>query len=299
MVGTGWARCPGTCGEWVQGAKFGVPFLVDCPIDRYSEAIVEITAPGWEIPSGKEKVGRALTLLCSENGIPQEGKVSFVTELPIGKGMASSTADIVAAAAALWAAHGVSPESEALARLALRIEPSDSVMFPGITEISHVQGSYYKFLGPTVPAKFLALDWGGEVDTLHFNARQDLAGHYRRHEQEIRRALALVKKGIEEVDLERMVSGGMLSARCNLEINPKPFFAEFQSWVLRNSGFGVITAHSGTLLAGVFSPQTDLRELQWDAQERFMPVYIDMFSARDGGVEFAARGKEERRKKSQ
>lgn len=288
----GMARCPGTCGEWVQGARSGVPFLVDCPIDRFSEVKValNIYSKIWDLPLGKTKVLQVLELLKEELDLPSlGGKVTFLHQLPEGKGMASSTADITAAAAATLQALGQDPIPERLAKLALRIEPSDSVMFPGITDIEHVQRHNHRLLGPSVPALFLALDWGGTVDTKVFNARPGLGEHYRRCEGEIGRAYELALEGIEQGDLEKLATAGTISAQCNLEMNPKSLFKPFLDWVLENGGLGVVTAHSGTLLAGVF-PQSESVELkvrqhlQPEAQHRFNPAYLDLFNSHSGGI---------------
>lgn len=282
------ARCPGTCGEWVQGARNGIPFLVDCPIDLYSIARVKLSLDKicWSFPPGKEKVSKILKLIRSEKKFSYGGEVQFLAELPIGKGMASSTADMTSAAAAALLAMEELPRPKELANLALKIEPSDSVMFPGITEIAHVDGTYHKVLGPVVPAQFLALDWGGQIDTLSFNARQDLKFHYQKYEKEISNALAAIKEGIERSDLEKMAYGSTMSALCNLEINPKPLFQKFHSFIIRNGGLGVITAHSGTLLAGVFPPGQHLESVIQSAKELFEPSYIDSFNAINGGVDW-------------
>lgn len=288
----GFAQCPGTCGEWVQGARTGVPFLVDCPIDRFSEVRVALNthATGWDLPLGKTKALQVLELLKEDLGLPTlGGKVEFLQQLPEGKGMASSTADITAVAAATLIALGEDPDPERLAHYALRIEPSDSVMFPGITEMEHVQGHSHRILGPAVPAMFLALDWGGTVDTRVFNARPGLAEHYRRYELEIERAYMMAREGIEQGDLEKLATAGTISARCNLEMNPKSWFVPFLAWVLQNGGLGVVTAHSGTLLAGVF-PQDGFsgrevrKNLRLEASQRFTPAYLDLFHSHSGGI---------------
>ncbi|AET68335.1 putative kinase involved in propanediol utilization [Desulfosporosinus orientis DSM 765] len=288
----GLARCPGTCGEWVQGAREGVPFLIDCPINRFSEARVALSmhAAGWDLSDNKIKARQVLELLKENLGLPKlGGKVEFLHQLPEGKGMASSTADISAVAAAALVALGEEPVPERLAHLALQIEPSDSVMFPGITEIEHVQGHNYRFLGSSVPAVFLALDWGGAIDTKMFNARPDLAGHYRRHEGDIGKAYQLACEGIGQGDLEKLAAASTISAKCNLEINHKALFHPFLAWVREKGGLGVVTAHSGTLLAGVF-PQGEsfnhkaISNLRAEAQQCFTPVYIDSFYSHSGGI---------------
>ncbi|WP_407309331.1 GHMP kinase [Desulfosporosinus sp. SB140] len=292
MNTVGLARCPGTCGEWVQGARDGVPFLVDCPIDRFSEVKValDIHAENWDIPLRKSKALQVLELLKEDLELPTlGGRVDFLRQLPEGKGMASSTADIAAVAAAALLALGQDPTPVRLAKLALRIEPSDSVMFPGITEIEHVHGHNHRVLGPSIPALFLALDWGGTIDTKVFNARPGLGEHYRRWEREIRKAHKIALEGIKQEDLEKLAAAGTISAQCNLEMNPKLLFKPFLDWVLQNGGYGVVTAHSGTLLAGVF-PQSKAVErevrshLQGEAQQRFNPVYLDLFNSHPGGI---------------
>ena len=202
--------------------------------------------------------------------------------------MASSTADISAAAAAVLSALGREAAPEYLSGLALRIEPSDSVMFPGLTDLEHVHGHNFRILGSSLPALFLALDWGGTVDTGAFNARPGLGKHYRRFEAEIRRAYQLAAEGIAQTDLGKLAAAGTISAECNLEVNPKPLFRPFLNWVLANGGLGVVTAHSGTLLAGVFpyseSAESKLRGLQTEVKQRFSPVYLDIFNSHSGGI---------------
>jgi len=288
----GLVRCPGTCGEWVQGARNGIPFLVDCPIDRFSEVRVSLNmnATGWDLPLHKTKALQVLELLQDDLGLPDlSGKVEFSEQLPEGKGMASSTADITAVAAAALIALGEDPVPERLADLALRIEPSDSVMFPGITEIEHVVRHKHRILGPSVPALFLALDWGGAIDTRVFNARPGLTEHYRRYEGEIARAYLLALEGIDQIDLEKLAVAGTISARCNLEINRKMQFESFVTWVLEKGGLGVVSAHSGTLLAGVFpldsfSRQEARKNLRHEARQRFIPAYLDLFHSHSGGI---------------
>jgi len=288
----GLARCPGTCGEWVQGARQGIPFLVDCPIDRFSEVRVTLNrhTTGWDVPHGKTKVLQVLELLKEDLGLSSlSGKVEFLQQLPEGKGMASSTADLTAVVAATLMALGEEPVPERLAHFVLRIEPSDSVMFPGITELEHVIRHKHRVLGSSVPALFLALDWGGAIDTRVFNARPELAEHYRRYEDEINRAYELAREGIEQINLEKLAVAGTISARCNLAINSKAQFESFLTWVLQKGGLGVVTAHSGTLLAGVFpvdkfSSQEVRENLQLEAQQRFTPSYLDLFHSHCGGI---------------
>jgi L-threonine kinase len=301
---TGWARCPGTCGEWVQGAKDGVPFLIGCPVDRFVEAVAfqfpsleqQInrdypfeSIKNWGLPKDKEKTRTVLEKLLKANNFPSsQVKIQLISELPSGKGMASSTADMVAAMVAVSELLSIPWEASSLAQLALEVEPTDPVMFSGITEFAHRDGSYVKSLGPVIPANFLMLDWGGSIDTQSFNAKSGLSVHYRRNELKIKEALLLFYEGMEKGNLEKIAQASTLSAQCNQEINPKPEFENFLSWVVQNGGLGVVTAHSGTILAGIFSAQTSLSSLntlQAEAAMRFQAEKVEWVEANSGGVQ--------------
>ncbi|AFL99669.1 MULTISPECIES: propanediol utilization kinase [Desulfitobacterium] len=306
MRGLGWAKCPGTCGEWVQGAKDGIPFLVGCPINRFVEAKAEIlfSEPTnkrhyahqqelqnwiWELPEGKEKTRQALERFARSQNLPSlTGKLRMKSQLLVGKGMASSTADMTAAVSAVAHALAIPWEPEEQARLALAIEPSDPIMFPGVTELAHGDGRYIKSLGSKIPAQLLMLDGGGFLDTLAFNARRDLPGHYRKYEFMIKNALALFYEGMDQRDLEKIARASTVSAQCNQDINPKPFFEDFLSWILGRGGLGVIAAHSGTLLAGIFPAHlstTEKRNLQRESHIQFRPGRVEWVETYDGGIE--------------
>lgn len=307
---TGWARCPGTCGEWVQGAKNGVPFLIGCPVNRFVQASVEIQkdetrqsspyfqkdnlrlgdkAWCWTLPNGKEKTYKVLNKLAQKVGLPPlKSSVEIFSELPVGKGMASSTADMTASMVAVLQAFQIPWEAKELARLALEVEPTDPVMFEGITEFAHRDGSYINSLGPVLPANLLMLDGGGILDTQVFNARNELEMHYRKNESRIRKALVIFYEGMEKRDLEKIAYASTVSACCNQEINPKPQFGDFRSWIFENGGLGVVTAHSGTLLAGIFPENISLavlNALQAEAQARFQAESVEWVQTHNGGVE--------------
>ncbi|MGE4272254.1 MAG: GHMP kinase [Desulfitobacterium sp.] len=307
---TGWARCPGSCGEWIQGAKEGIPFLIGCPINRFVEARAEILFSDpqaieedslaqkgsgwlWKLPEGKEKTHQALQRFAREytkklHLSPSVVEIHMESQLQVGKGMASSTADMVAAVGAIAHALGTSLAPEEIANLVLAIEPSDPVMFRGVTEFAHRDGTFMRYLGPRVEAHLLMLDGGGVLDTQAFNAGGELPDHYRRNEREIGNALTLFYKGLAQNDLEKIARAGTISARCNQEINPKPFFEEFLAWVTAMGGLGVITAHSGTLLAGVFPIQllqAEQNRILRESHQRFYPNRVEWIETCDGGLE--------------
>lgn len=254
------AAVPGTCGELVQGTIAGVDFLVSCPVDRYAFARFD---PGDEPPDawlrrlgGFPKVRAALATLPDRMGMPlPPGRLSLRTELPRGKGYGSSTAEIVAAVTAVAAAAGVTLTPGELAGAALAVEPSDSVMYPGLAVLDHRHGWVRGPLGPAPALEVLIWDQGGEVDTLAFNRRGDLAELNAAKEPLVREALALVIAGVARGDAAQVAAGATLSALAHQAVLPKPDLERVLALAEEVGAAGICVAHSGTVLGVLFDPR--------------------------------------------
>jgi len=127
------ARAPGTCGELVQGMLNGRHFLITCPVDLWTEIGVSGTRPREDAGEYYPKLERAVGLCLKKWGF--KGKRLYFqrrSQLPVGKGMGSSTADIAAACSAAAKYLNMKLTAEEIAQIALRIEPTDGLMFPGV-----------------------------------------------------------------------------------------------------------------------------------------------------------------------
>src|SRR5438552_6590361 len=106
-------------------------------------------------------------------GLPLTGAILDVDcRLPEGRGLASSTADVVATARAVSDATGLHLEPGEIAELAIQIEPTDGVMWDGVVAFNHRAGRLLRHLGPLPDMRVLGIDLGGTVDTIQFNKRQ-------------------------------------------------------------------------------------------------------------------------------
>ena len=100
-------RCPGSCGELVQGTDAGINFLVTCPISLYSTVTVDLAPDGTTVPEAGAKTREAVRRTLEYLRLPvADYSVDVQSELPAGKGMASSSADISAACLATALAAG-------------------------------------------------------------------------------------------------------------------------------------------------------------------------------------------------
>lgn len=266
--------CPGSCGELVQGTWNGVNFLVPCPVNLYAKAFVrlrpdcELTGPP-ESPKALLAVRRTLDFLgMSELG----GELLLHSDIPAGKGMASSTADIGAAIAATAAALGVNISARSLAAIAVGIEPTDGTVLPGITLFDHLRGRWLLPLGQPPQGNILVADLGGQVDTVEFNALPGLEAQNRANEPLTKQAFLLVRQGIQQKNLIILGEGASLSAAANQSILPKPLLAELQEWGKSRGALGIVAAHSGTVLGLLYRADRDLAPEEEALRQAFSEI---------------------------
>lgn len=254
----GVGRAFGTCGELAQGQfDSGEDFLVTLPVDLWSEVRVEVDMASSGVRGNveKTKTGLAIRKALDTLGFPNWGATFHgQSDLPEGKGMASSSADIVAACRAVSAALNLPLSAEEISRIAVSIEPTDGVMYSGVVCYNHRTGIFLETLGEMPPAHLLVLDLGNEVDTIAFN---QLPKKYTAAELEkIIQAYKLIRTGIQKQDLAQIGLGATLSAEVNQRILPKPHFEKIVSVAKEHGASGVCAAHSGTILGLLFAPRT-------------------------------------------
>lgn len=262
LVAIASARTPGTCGELAQGMIDGKHFLVTCPVDMYATATVELWAGEGRVhgPQDSPKACRAVELALAHLGAAGvDAHLRLRSPLPRGKGMASSTADVVSAINATAAALGRELLPSEMADLALRVEPSDGVMFPGIALFDHRRGSIAEVLGPPPPMRVVILDFGGTVDTLAFNG-VDRRGILKRSEPRLRESLALITEGVRNGDVGLIGQGATMSALANQEIHFKPQLDAVMRLASDTGAAGVNVAHSGTVIGLIFKDDAALLE---------------------------------------
>jgi L-threonine kinase len=129
-------RAPGACGELVQGTIDGQPFLITCPVDMYTEVGVSADATCTANKDDKQQAAIKRTLEFLK--VPGYYKAVVKSELPVGKGMASSSADISACCQAVALKTGKCLSADEIADIALAIEPTDGIFYPGIMLFDHI-----------------------------------------------------------------------------------------------------------------------------------------------------------------
>lgn len=252
-------QAPGTCGELVQGYIDGQDFLINCPIDLYARAKVtpsETSGLQLELPQQFSKIRDVLTLAAQEHFMELNHYLSVKSAIPRGKGMASSTADITAALAALCSSNDMPLSNTDFARLITEVEPSDCTHFHGIAHVNHLTGDLFEILPAPKNLKVLIYDCGGEIDTIGFD-RKRAREIYRREPAAIVGAVELLKRGLRSGNLQWVADAATRSAEISQNIHRKPQFEELLVLSKSLGALGVNCAHSGSVL-GVLYPASEM-----------------------------------------
>ena len=287
----------------MQGMIGDVDFLVTCPINQFARAVVALERPrGQEfspavqgvdhLPKTKQAVANALAWLTSRSIVDEvNAQVLMTNPIPAGKGMGSSSADLAAAVWATAMAAGVEMEPADVARIALSVEPTDAVMFPGVALFDHRHGKIAETLGMPPPMEVIVVDRGGEIDTLEFNSI-DRSDHWRSVSDATAEALELVREGILRGDPALVGKGATISAKTGCPTGSSQLIEQAVDFCGRVGGVGVNAAHSGTV-AGILldARKRHSKPVLRRAREEFSTCcFVEHFRVIGGGVRPDATG---------
>ena len=225
----------GTCGELAQGFFDGEPILITCPIEKFSTVTVSDEFSGVESLGSKSlaMLDKVLKYFGAEEF---KFGVRLTSQLPRGKGMASSSADIAAVASAVALSLGKNFSPAELGKLCTQIEPTDGIFYAGVVAMNPLTGRLLKKIHVQEKFQIAVFDYGGEVDTLKFNRRSDFI--FPTLDDEIN--FALMKN----------------SALANQKILYKRNLEELMIFAGNIGAVAVNVAHSGTV-AGIFFHEDD------------------------------------------
>jgi L-threonine kinase len=250
---SGVAVAAGTCGELIQGfTASGEPFHVTCPIQKSSTISLRVrSAPDFAVELSDSHLHKLELALYRTAEVlelePLEIRVERWTDLDVGKGMGSSTADIVAAARALAAAADRELDTVQLARIATAIESSDGSMFPELLAFDQKSGRVVR-----------QFDWWPQfvicmvVPTQAFNTE---SANFRGKEAfgaQFDDMLDSLAKAAVSRDSAAWAIAATESARINQRFVPNAMFSVLSAHAERLGALGVNVGHTGTVAGLLF-----------------------------------------------
>ncbi|SOD60083.1 threonine kinase [Streptomyces zhaozhouensis] len=248
----------GTFGELLQGVLPGRAdgdFLVTLPIARWTTATFRASdeaAVLEVVPRHKKKALRLTSMILDDLPWPVGGRLTIDSTLPEGKGLASSSADLVATARAVGNALGVAMPPRRIEGYLARIEPTDGVLYPGIVAFRHRSVRLLARLGSLPPMAVVGVDEGGAVDTVDFNRipKPFTAAHKREYADLLERLSGAVARH----DLAAVGAVATRSAQLNQVLRHKWTLEPLLDVCREVGGLGVVTSHSGTTLGVLLDP---------------------------------------------
>ncbi|PTM58830.1 kinase [Desmospora activa] len=275
---TGKGKAFGTFGELLQGVdgENGLDFLVTFPIQTHSYATFYFDSEMDSLqvnPSHKKKSFQLISQILMDHGYPPVGRLEIFSEMPEGKGLASSSADLVAAARSIENCLNLKMSTDYLLSLMRTIEPTDGVMYKGVVSFFHRKVELCRFLGTLPPLTVVGIDEGGKIDTVQFNNTPKPFTQIEKKEYHFLHQK--IVKAIAEQDVKSIGEVSTRSAQLNQKIRPKRLLDSIICISEEVGGIGVAVAHSGTYLGILLDPRRQPYPLQLEQAQKLMGQLSD------------------------
>ena len=274
--------CPASCGEFVQGVLDSEEYLSSYAINLFSVATLE---EGKEvIHTGPKKSRRAMELVFEKFGIPvdESKKISLNinSQIPIGKGMASSTADIGATIKATLSMLDKTLTGEEISKLAVKIEATDSLLLNRHSIFNPLTADIKKYLGTIDNARVVILEPDDILDTKSIRMTPNYRKYKMQNKEIIKTAFDLLDEGLAKKDLNLVGKACTYSGLANENIHKKPFLKEIIEVSDKFGGYGVNIAHSGTVIGILIDKEMDdKRIIQYLRDVEISKYYKKIYTA--------------------
>ena len=242
--------CPASCGEFVQGIVKDKEYLSSYAIDRYS--IVTLEERIEDVKKGPLKARKAIEEVFKYFNLPKKElkhiSIDINSEIPISKGMASSTADIGATIKATLNLIGKNLDEYEISRLATKIEPTDSIYIKENTIFNPLDANVIKKLGVLDTGKVLILEPNETLSTKYIRKKENYNKIKKQNKYIIEYAFKLLEEGIKKKDLNLIGQACNISSIANENIHKKKYLNEIMDISKEYGAYGVNIAHSGTVV---------------------------------------------------
>jgi uncharacterized protein involved in propanediol utilization len=260
----GYGKSFASFGEVVQGrTSAGEDFLVTLPTDLWStcELVCSPINGPLVVECNLEKSGAVLSHMLAELGIDRgyHFQSNFTSNIPVGKGLSSSTADMLATLRAVQEIFGVLLSEEFISRLFSEIEPHDGLHFNSSVVYNHRAGRLVENLGYVPNFTIIAVDDGGAIDTLAYNRHISFSPDVTRRFDDLLAALCEAYRARDDLKIAQCASE---SARIQIERIGNELLCKVLDISESVGAIGVVATHSGTCAGLLFNQNIDVRKLE-------------------------------------
>ncbi len=254
----GYGKSFASFGEIAQGRlSTGDDFLCTMPVDLWSTCHLDCTpihgplVVECDMAKSRDMVSLALESLGITKGF--HISIEFTRNIPIGKGLSSSTADMLAALRATQEVFGFLLKETFISGLMSMIEPHDALHYNSSVAYNHRKGVLLRDFGHIPQWSIVIADQGGEVDTVNYNKKVSFEpDHLGQYDVLLQRLIAAFAVRHDR-EIARCASE---SARLHVAMTGNPFLADALNLEADLGAMGTIATHSGTCAGFLFPPQT-------------------------------------------
>ncbi|CEN82690.1 GHMP family kinase ATP-binding protein [Paraclostridium sordellii] len=256
--------CPASCGEFVQGMIRDKEYLSSYAIDKFSKVTLEEKLE--YINRGPLKTRKAVEEVFKHFGLTRKEmkniSIHIESDIPISKGMASSTADIGATIKATLNLIGKDLNEYDISKLATKIEPTDSIFIRENTIFNPLDASIKKKLGVIDTGKVLILEPNEKLSTRYIRRKDNYQKLKKQNKYIIEYAFKLLEQGIQNKDLNLIGQACNISSVANENIHKKKYLSEIMDISKEYGACGVNIAHSGTVIGILLENDMDENKLK-------------------------------------
>ncbi len=257
----GVGRCFASFGELLQGVlPNGRKFLVTCPIQLYSYAYFSPTTCPLKInPKEKVKSLSVIKKFLNYNKLPNTGLIKINSHVPEGKGLASSTADLIACIRAVSDYYQLDCSEKNIEYFLAETEPSDGIIYNCCVSYYHQDVQLRRQLAPCSKLAIIAIDEGGSVNTIdQHNSLCNIAFNSTER-TEYSFLLNQLEQAILNHDYNLIGKISTRSAILNQKVLKNKYLDAMIQVNKKHNGLGIIIAHSGTYI-GILTNNNNVRD---------------------------------------
>ena len=281
--------CPASCGEFVQGVLDNEEYLCSYAVNMYSTVSIEEKIN--DINVGPYKSRKAIEKVFERFDLPVEESrnlsLEIYSEIPTGKGMASSTADIGATIKATLALIQKEMSSQEISKLAAQIEPTDSIYIEESSIFNPLNGEIIKKLGTIKGGRVVILEPRRKLSTIKIRNKPNYKQLKNQNKEAIKEAFYLLEEGIRKNDWNLVGKACTMSSLANENIVKKQGLNEIIEIAQNYGAYGVNIAHSGTVVGILIDKfMNDIKLIEMLKQNNINSIYNKIYTSDiiDGGI---------------
>lgn len=251
-------RCFASFGELLQGILpseehflVTLPVNVESCVSFFSDYSSDITV----YPPSKKKTLEFIKKVKTEFSLDLVGSFVIESDIPEGKGLSGSTADMIAALRAIESYYDCTFKKSIIDSILRSIEPSDGLLYEGSVLYYHRKCQFIRALGKLPKMAVLSVDFGGMIDTLTYNKTEKIVPFFIKQEYES--LLGELSEAFLNQDLVRIGEVATRSALLNQKFNFKKELDAIIKFSSEIGALGVINTHSGTCLGLLIDSSTE------------------------------------------